>query len=160
PEIYIDDPFYTKAIHVRSLGDFTSAWDTVFLDLTYTDSPNNYVQTASSVLTKTSQFFDWTFPALTGSKGALSYSGRIKRQDGTILEIKSTPSANDTIYINEPGPPTAFMEVTIVPDLVDWTQIKLVTVKMSYSDGTPNDDQSTSIAVKPNAAPPPWRIRV
>lgn len=160
PEIYIDDPFYTKAIHVRSLGDFASAWDTVFLDLTYTDSANNYVQKAAPALTKANQFFDWTFPVLTGSKGTLSYSGRIKRQDGTILEIKPTTSTDDTIYINEPGPPQAFMDVTIVPDLLDWTQIKLVTVKMSYADGNQNDDQNTSIAVKPNAAPPPWRIKV
>ena len=158
PEIYIEDPFYTKAIHIRSLGDFATVWDTVFLDLTYTDNANNFVQKTSPALTKANQFFDWTFPVLNGSKGTLSYSGRIKRQDGTVLELKPTTSSDDTIYINEPGPPAAYMDVSIVPD-VDWTQVKLVTVRLSYADGSPNH-QNTSLVVKANATPAPWRIKV
>ncbi len=156
-QLYVDDPFYTKAIHVRSLGDLDKDISTIFVDLTYTDTTNNYVRNSSIALTKSIQFFDWTIPVLTGSTGKVGYSGKIKYQDNTEDDIPPSVAPSDTIYI---GDIAAYLDVTFIPDLVDWTKVKLVVVHLHYSDPANNIDESKSVPVKSGIAISNWKVKL
>jgi hypothetical protein len=158
PQLYVDDPFYTKAVHLRSLLDFVKDVDTIFVDLTYTDAANKVSRSQSIALTKAMSFFDWTFPAITGSAGQVTYSGRIKYQDTTEAPIPQTIATSDTIYLEDGG--VAFLDVTILPDLVNWSQVKLVTVSLQYADPANGIAESKSVPVKAGVSPGTWRVKL
>jgi hypothetical protein len=155
PQLFIDDPFYTKAVHVRSLLDFTRDVDTIFIDLTYTDSAQGLERSTSMALTRTNFFFDWTFPAVIGSSGEVSYSGMIKYQDGREQPIPHATAKSDTIYIDGA---MGFLDITVNPDLIDWTQVKLVTVRLEYVDSDNNIDEIKDLPIKAGLPPGTWRV--
>lgn len=157
-ELYIDDPFYTRAVHIRQLADFNAAVETIFVDVQYNDEANKYQQTTSFALSKSQPFFDWTFPALTGGKGVVSWSGRVKNQDGTSRDLGSTVATSDTIYI-DPDPGAAYLEVAIEPAMIDWTKVKLAVVEMSYA-GPTEENPNKSVAVKSGTTPGGWKLKI
>jgi hypothetical protein len=157
PELYVDAPFYTKALHVRPLGDFNKDIDTIFIDMTYTDAAHNYTQQKSMALTKATPFYDWTFPALTGSTGQIGYSGKIKFQDGTEEDIPQQTATSDSIYL---GSVAAVLAVTIEPSLIDWTTVKLVTVHVAYTDAANGIDEEKTVPIKSGVTPGIWSVKL
>lgn len=155
PQLFIDDPFYTKAVHLRSLLDFNHDVDTIFIDMTYTDNAHGLQRTQSFALTKTNFFYDWTFPAVVGSSGDVSYSGMIRFQDGHEQPIALTTAKSDTIYIDGA---TGFLEISIDPILVDWNLVKLVTVRLEYIDRDNNIDEIKDLPIKKDLPAGMWRV--
>ena len=131
--LFINDVFDgRKTIGIRGIGDFTSRIQTVFVNLEYRDTKNNYTQTRSQALSAASTFFDWTFPVISETEGQVTYSATIAYKDGTSETIPETVAETDTILL--PPPVEAFLEVMIVPDLIDWNQVRLVRVSLSYNN--------------------------
>jgi hypothetical protein len=118
------------------VGDFTGRIQTVFVDLAYNDATNSYTQSKSQALTGASQFFDWTFPVVDDDGGQVTYKAIVSYKDGTSDPVPPTVATTDTILL--PPITEAFLEVQVVTELVDWTQVRLVRLSLSYAD-PPND---------------------
>ena len=53
-----------------------------------------------------------------------------------------------------------FLTITVLPDLLDFTKLKLAKVSLPYTDGAATD-LAKDIVLRANAAPPPpWSIRL
>jgi hypothetical protein len=159
-QLYVDDPFFTKAIHLRGLGDFNSQIDTVFLDLKWTDAANKYEVSNSIALTKSQPFLEWTFLAISGSKGQVTYGGKIKMQNGSTVVVPSTVATSDTIFVS-PEEIGSWLDVNIEPALIDWAKVKLVIVELRYGGAT-DQTPTKSIAVKNGAKldSPAWHLGI
>lgn len=141
-QVFIDGPFTnTETINVRALGSFDTELDSVFLDMTYTDAGNNYTLQKSTALNKSNPFFDWSFGVIDSSAGQVTYSGSIKYKDGTSEDIAQTtlPAGRRLIEIGKVG---AIIKLLPIPDLIDWTQVKLVKVDAHYADPTNKIDKT------------------
>ncbi|HSX68689.1 hypothetical protein [Nocardioides sp.] len=129
-ELRINDPFgSTRTVQVRGFGDFENHIDAIFLDLSYVDQVNDFTQTKSVTLTKTSTFEDWMFPAILADGGTLTYSGNIRFRDGTVEAIPSTPVEGTTVMV---GDVVLFQPISVMADLVDWAVTKLVKVTLHH----------------------------
>ena len=157
--LYINDVFDgRRTVAVRGVGDFGSRISTVFVDLTYEDEANGYtLQSGSKALTAASQFFDWTFPVIDADAGKVTYKATVAYKDGTNQDIPPTEATSNTILL----PPTteAFLEVQLVTDLLDWTQVRLVRASLSYSDAEHLVAASKDYIFSPtNAANQVWKV--
>jgi hypothetical protein len=131
--LFINDPFSeTKTVGIRALGDLDKAVDTIFADFQYLDEANAYSQTTSVALSKSTPFIDWSFPVISATGGKVSYSGTIKYKNGTEENIPQTTAAKDTILIGPRIEDT--LEVQVLPDLLDFSQVKLVKTSLKYED--------------------------
>jgi hypothetical protein len=131
--LFINDVFGArKTVSLRGIGDFTSRINTVFVDLEYVDTTNNYTLTRSQALSSAMLFFDWTFPVINPDLGEVTYKATVSYKDGTSEDIPKTVAVSDTILL----PPVVedFLEVTLVTDLLDWEEVRLARVAMSYED--------------------------
>jgi hypothetical protein len=132
PQLFISDMFGgRKTVGVRGVGDFSKRIQNVFVNLTYADSRNKYVQTKSQALSAGTPFFDWTFPVISQTGGVVTYTATTTFQDFTSEDVSGTASS-DTILL--PAPAQAFLEVMVVTDLIPWDQVRLVRLSLSYSD--------------------------
>lgn len=130
--LFIQDPFGgRKTVGIRGVGDFAARISQVYLDLVYTDESNDYTQTQSVALSLDTPFFDWAFPVVSPTLGTVAYSGTVVFKDGTSEPVPLTTAPTDTILVPKPGD---ILEFTIIPDLVDWTAIKLAKVSLHYED--------------------------
>ena len=140
PNLFINDVFSAnRTISVNGVGDFNAHIANVFVDLLYDDAANNHHATRSVVLNAGSPMNRWVLPVISATGGELSYSGTVTFKDGSSDVIPRTVAESDTILL--PKPADAFLEVMILPDLVDWSAIKLATVKLTHTDpesGVPN----------------------
>jgi hypothetical protein len=136
PTLMINDVWNaTRTIGLRARGNFDTDVDSILIDLTYTDSANQYTQTKSVALTKDTKFFDWQFPVISETGGSVSYSGTIRYLDDREEAIPKTDTTDNTIIV---GPKiTGFLEVQVLPDMIDFGVVKLARVSLSYTD-TPN----------------------
>jgi len=162
-QLYINDPFSAnKTISVRAIGDLQSDIATIFLDLKYVDGTNNYNQTSSMALSKASPFLDWSFPVIDENTGKVSYSGSIQFQDGKVEDIKETETTKSTIMVGKARDENEFLQVQIVPDLLDFTQIKLAKVALHYVDAGNGVDVRKDLVIKKTdtSVPPPWVVRL
>jgi hypothetical protein len=114
------------------VGDFANRVQTVFVDLEYKDTGNNYAQTKSQALTAQSPFFEWTFPVINAAAGQVTYKAMVAYKDGTTDTVPVTIATGNTVLL--PPVVESYLEVQVVPDLVDWTQVRLARVSLSYSD--------------------------
>lgn len=161
-QLPINDPFSaTKTIGVRAMGDLQTDIATIYVDLKYWDEENQYSQTTSVALSKNSPFLDWTFPVISDIKGKVTYSGNIQFVDGRSEEIKETEATKLTIMVGKAKDPNEFLEVQVVPDLLDFTEVKLVKVSLHYAD-LPNSIDLRKDLILKNAttAIPPWSVRL
>jgi hypothetical protein len=132
-DLFVNDVFDArKTVSVRGVGDFTARIQNVFVNLEYVDAKNNYSLNRSQALSSASSFFDWSFPVIDPDGGEVTYSATVSYKDGTSQEIPKTVAKSDTILL--PPIVEAFLEVQLVPDLVDWEQVRLARVAMSYED--------------------------
>jgi hypothetical protein len=132
-QLYVNDPFSAnRTVSVRSKGDFDNRIDTLFLDFVYEDAANDYRQEKSFALSKAGKRFDdWTFPVISDKAGTLTYTGQILYKDGTSAAIPQKTVTGNTVL---EGEDVLQLSVEIVPDLIDWATVKLVTLQLEYSD--------------------------
>jgi hypothetical protein len=157
-KLFINDVFDgRKTVSVRGVGDFASRIQTVFVDLQYTDAANKYTQSKSQALSAASPFFDWTFPVIDVSAGQVTYKAQIAYKDGTTDEVPSAVATGSTIVL--PPAVAAFLEVQVVTDLVDWTQVRLARVSLSYADPDGGVSASKDFIFSPaNKANATWKV--
>jgi len=161
-QVYVGSPFGgRKSLHLRAMGDLQSDIGSIFVDVKYVDSTNNYTQSNSVALSKSTPFIDWTFPVIDDSTGTITYSGSIQFQDGQVQNIPETTATKDTIMVGRPKDDTEFLSVTVQPDLLDFSKLKLVKVALHYSD--PDHDMDSTkdfIITKSTTNAPTWTLRL
>jgi hypothetical protein len=132
-KLFINDVFDArKTISVRGVGDFTGRIQSVFVDLDYQDDVNSYAQNKSQALTSAAPFFDWSFPVIDERLGKVTYHATTAFKDGTTEEVPPTQATTSTILL--PPVVEAFLEVQVVTDLIDWSQVRLARLELLYSD--------------------------
>jgi hypothetical protein len=159
-KLFINDVFDARqTVAVRGVGDFTNRIQTIFVDLEYTDGTNNYTLTRSQALTGASPFFEWTFPVVNDKAGKVTYKATIAYKDGSNEILQPVVAASNTILL--PPAVEAFLDVQVVADLVDWTQVRLVRVALSYTDVDTNVSQSKDLIFSAtNKANTTWRVEL
>ena len=159
-QIYVGSPFGgRKTIHVRAMGDLQSDISTIFLDVKYADPDNNYNQSNSVALSKSTPFIDWSFPVIDDTAGTVTYSGSIQFMDGQVQNIAEATATKDTLLVGRAK--VEDLSVTVQPDLLDFTKLKLVKVALHYSDPD-NDIDSIKdfILTKATSNAPTWTLRL
>lgn len=157
PQLYINDPFVAmQTISLRAVGDLTNKISSIAVDLTYKDDANAYVQKKTMALSAASPFFDWTFPVLNETAGKVVYSVTINRTDGTSEDFPETVADRPTIRVGDIV--QSRLEVLVVPDLLDFTQIKLVQVSLSYADEANAIAAHKDIILKAGAINSTWTV--
>jgi hypothetical protein len=159
-KLFINDVFDARqTVSVRGVGDFTNRIQTIFVDLDYNDAANGYAQNKSQALTGASPFFEWTIPVISEKAGKVTYKATVAYKDGTNASLPPTVATSNTILL----PPVieAFLEVQIVADLIDWTQVRLVRVGLTYSDVDNDIAQSKDLIFSPaSKANTSWKIEL
>jgi hypothetical protein len=159
-QIFVNDPFSaTRTVGVRASGNLETKVDTIFVDLKYDDPTNHYAQTRSVALSKANPFFDWSFPVIDEDSGVVTYAAIVKFKDGHEEEIAATQAAKATFTV---GPKIAgFVKVDVIPDLLDFDQVKLAKVSLHYADPTHGIDESRDFIFKKGAATAQnWTIEI
>lgn len=158
-QLSINDPFSaTRTVGIRAAGNLETEIGTIFVDLRYTDAANGYTQTHSIALSKATPFFDWSFPVISETGGQIVYSGVVQFKDGTSEPIPETTTANNTIRVGKEI--ADFLEVQIVPDIVDWAQAKLVKVSLHYADQANGIDESKDFIFKNGTPGATWKQEI
>jgi len=131
-QLFINGPFSaTKTIHIRSLGDMDQDIVNIFVDLKYDDTANKYMMAQSFALNKANPFIDWSIPVINETGGKVVYSASIQHKDGTTEDIAETEVKTNTIAL---GKIPEMLQVQVLPDLIDFSSVKLVKVSLSYQD--------------------------
>lgn len=159
-KLFINDVFDgRKTVAVRGVGDFAGRIQTVFVDLEYKDPANNYSQSKSQALTAASPFFEWTFPVINATAGQVTYKAMVAYKDGSSDSVPVTAAASSTILL--PPVVEAFLEVQLVPDLIDWTQVRLARASLSYADPDNKVAASKDFIFSPtNKAATSWKVEL
>jgi hypothetical protein len=132
-ELYIDDPFTAmKTVGFRAVGDLDARIQSISLSAVYNDKVNDYKQMTAVTLSKSNPFFDWTFPVIDEDSGEVTYSGSINLLDSTMKDVPETVAKRAVVQVGEVIRDR--IHVDIVPDLIDWSTVKLVNVSLQYSD--------------------------
>lgn len=156
--LFINDVFDArKTIAVRGVGDFTGRIQTIFVDLEYVDEEHDYRQSRSQAINGASPFFEWAFPVIDDTAGKVTYKAMIAYKDGTTETIEPTEADSDTIIL--PPATAAFLDVQVITDLLDWTQLKLARVALSYTDPDNNISESKDLIFSPTKKDSvTWRV--
>lgn len=160
PQIIINDMWAaTRTVGVRATGDLENRVEAIFLDLNYADEANKYAQTKSVVLNQENPFVDWSFPVITETGGKVTYSGTIKYKDGTEEEVKPAETTKNTLLV---GPQVlGYLEVEVLPDLLDFDQIKLALIKLQYKDPAHGIDVKQDVKFRPGTTEPfQWKVEL
>jgi hypothetical protein len=153
---YVDDPFSaTRTVQLRTRGDFERRIDTIFVDLAYDDPVNNYRQTSSIALSKDKRFLDWTFPVVDERAGTVSYRAITTFKDGTSNEGTTQTLTGSTLLLGED---TATLTVKVIPDLMDWDEVKLASIELHYSDAANGIDERESFTFRKGAPEGKWEL--
>ena len=122
------------------MGDLDGDIDTIFGDFKYVDETNVYTKTTSIALSKANPFFDWSFPAIDPASGKVFYSGNIRFKNGQVEPIPDSDTSKDTILIGKKVEDT--LEVEVLADLLDFSQVRLAKVSLKYEDPANVDQQA------------------
>lgn len=159
-KLFINDVFDArKSIAVRGVGDFTGRIQTVFVDLEYNDTVNGYTQVKSQGLHKALPFFEWNFPVINETVGKVTYKAMVSYTDNTTEEVPVTEATSNTIVL--PPPVEEFLEIQLVTDLINWEEVRLVRVSLSYSDPDNRVSRSKDFIFSPsNKANTSWKVEL
>ncbi len=152
----IDDPFTanrTVSFRVGS-GNLDIDVTSITVEADYQEAANDYRQHKVVQLSKAAPFLDWTFPVIDEKGGVLTYSGSISFANGTSRDIPATTATHDVIKIEAVS--GGYLEITVAPDLIDWTKVKLVNVSLSYDGGAA--PARTDIRLKQGDAEKTWKV--
>ena len=148
----------TRTLSVRTKGDFDTHIDTLFLDFLYDDPANNLRQTKSFAFSKSGKRFeDWSFPVIDERSGKLTYTGNILYRDGSSAPIAEKVVTSNTVL---EGEDPLKLEVEVIPDLLDWTKVKMATVELSYEDAANDIKISKNYTFRKDAKPEKWSIDI
>lgn len=157
PQLYINDPFMAmKTVSLRAVGDLANKIASIDVDINYTDAENNYIQTKTMALSQATPFFDWTFPVISETAGKVVYSATINHKDGTSEDVAETVADRPTIRVGDIV--QARLEVEVVPDLLDFAQIKLVQVALSYTDAMNGIAEHKNLIIKGDSGTTAWTV--
>jgi hypothetical protein len=146
-ELRINDPFAsTRTVNIRGFGDFAGRIDTIFVDLKYVDTLNNYSQTKSVALNAGSTFDEWSFPAILPDGGTLTYTANIRYKDGSVEEVPESPIQSNTVMV---GDVQLLQKVEVMADLIDFAVHRLVKVSLSTTE--PGIGATTDLVFKAGA---------
>ncbi len=158
-QLFINGPFSaTKTIHIRSLGDMDQDIVNIFVDLKYDDTANKYMMAQSFALNKANPFIDWSIPVINETGGKVVYSASIQHKDGTTEDIAETEVKTNTIAL---GKIPEMLQVQVLPDLIDFSSVKLVKVSLSYQD-QPNgiDEKKDAIFKDATSSSVTWTVNL
>jgi hypothetical protein len=161
PNLFVNDVFGgRKTVNLRGIGDFTNRIQNVFVNLDYDDARNHYHQSKSHALSSASTSLDWTFPVVSEANGTVTYSATVSFKDGTPAEsIPKTEATTGTILL--PPPAQDILDVQLITDLIDWAQVRLARVSLSYADTENNVRFAKDIIFSPtNKANTNWKIEL
>jgi hypothetical protein len=160
PNLFINDVFGgRRTIGVRGVGDFVGRVQTVFVNLKFVDTKNEYTQVRSQALSAALQFFDWSIPVIDDTVGDVFYSATVAYKDGTSEEITERKAESDTILL--PPPVEAFLDVLMVADLLDWTRLRLARVSLHYDDTDHKITAAKDFIFSPTkSASQTWRVEL
>lgn len=154
--IFVNSPFSdVRKVTVNAIGNLETEIDSIFVDLEYVDPPNNYSVSTNGQLDKNTKFLPWSIPVIDHTAGTLTYSGMIRRKNGTTEEVPPTVATSNTINIGEKV--GELVIVTIDSELIDWTQVALVRVVLRYGTD-PATRQQKDLIVRENNPSPTWTI--
>jgi len=149
--LIVNDVFSAiKTVGLRARGNLETDVEVILVDLVYEDAVNKYTQTKSTALDSGNNFFDWTFPVISETGGKVTYSGTIKYRNNAEEDIPPTEATGNTILV---GPKIAgFLEVSVLPDLIDFDQVKLARISLHYTDSANAIDVKKDFTFKLGAA--------
>ena len=158
-ELYIDDPFSAiKTVAFRAVGDLEHDIQAITVDAVYEDPGNNYRQTIRKNLSSDNPAEDWSFPVIDDALGEVRWSATITFRNGTMRELPEKPAKRPTITI---GSGTVdFLEVAVVPDLMDWDKVKLVNVALKYVDADNDVNERIEMRFKSGDAEKTWKVPI
>ncbi len=159
-QIFVGDPFQAdKTVSVRSTGNFDGDIDTIFVDLKYRDETNDYNQSTSIALSSNQRFLDWTFPVVDETGGQVTYTETIQFADGTRKENPEKTADKQTILV---GVATSdeFLQVDVLPDLLDFDVVKLVKVTIHYADPANQIDDTKDLVFRKDSKAQQYKVRV
>ncbi|MFI5735478.1 hypothetical protein ACIA49_35540 [Kribbella sp. NPDC051587] len=135
--ISIDDPFRAlKTVTFVAVGDLQADIADISVQATYTEPDNDYQQTFGVNLSGTGKTFEtWTFPTIDEAKGTLSYQATIGHQDGTSEDVDVSDAKGTNFKLGRTFADK--LDVRIVPELLDWTKLKLVNISLRYEHSVP-----------------------
>ncbi|MEO5852253.1 MAG: hypothetical protein ABIQ15_07045 [Nocardioides sp.] len=157
--IAINDPFRgLRTITFRALGDLSSTIANISIQATWTEPTNEYKQETAVNLSIAMPFSEWHFPTIDENDGTLSYRATITKVDGTSKIIEEPDTKGTSIDVGEII--EAFLEVDVVPDLLDWTQVKLVNVSLKYDDDGADVHEAEELLFRQGDTTKSWRIPI
>lgn len=153
----VDDPFTSvKTVGFRAVGNLQTEISTILLSATYRDDAHDYTQEQNVNLSGAQPFFDWSFPVIDEETGKVTYSGTVNLADGTVRDVPETIAERSVI---QAGIVTAdFLEVSIVPDLVDWNLVKMVNASLSYKDSANSVNERADFLFRSGDSSKVWKI--
>lgn len=159
-QLYVNDPFSaTRNVSIRTKGDFETVIDTLFLDFVYVDDANDYRQEKSFAFSAAGKRFeDWSFPVISDKAGTLTYTGNIVYKDGRSPTVIAEKTVTSNTVLE--GEDVLKLTVELIPDLLDWNLMKLVTVTLAYSDPANGVDESDTFTLRKDAAPQTWTVNI
>jgi hypothetical protein len=153
--ISINDPFRAlKTVTFVAVGDLQNDIGEITVQATYAEPDNGYQQTFDVTLSgavNAMRFATWTFPTIDETKGKLTYQATIGHQDKTSEDVDVADAKGTRFELGRKFADK--LDVKLVPDLLDWTKLKMVSVSLRYDGSTPpkTDDflfKSTDTAAK------------
>lgn len=156
-DLYIDDPFSAvKTVSFRAVGDLENEISSITIEGVYVDDANNYRQRTTKNLSKDNTAEDWSFPVIDDTTGQVTYTATIMFANGTMKEMPETVAKRSTITV---GSGTVdFLEISVVPDLLDWDKVKLVNVALKYEDTANSVKERSELRFKSGDSEKMWKV--
>lgn len=158
--LIVDDPFSEiRSVTIRASGNLQDKVQTIFVDLSYTDTKNNYNLSKSVALDSNVPADEWRIPVIKGVQGAVKYSGLIRYFDGTEEPIAETVADRPTILV---GPSVReVLEIMVLPDFMfDNPDVRLVRVALSYSDPAHSVSERKDFTFRPGDGEQFWTVEL
>lgn len=156
-QVYVNDLIKAKrTIGVRAIGDLQARIASISVDLEYIDAANDDAQATSVVLSKSSPFFDWEIATATETGGTIRWRERVTFADGTSKAKDWQQASGNTVFVGELV--EAKLEVMVVPDLLDFSALKLVNVSLRYRDRGHDVDLRKDLLFKPGDEAKTWTV--
>jgi hypothetical protein len=156
-QVYVNDLLAARrTIGVRAIGDLQGRIGSIAIDLEYRDEANDDIQTISVMLSKSSPFFDWEIATKAETGGIVRWTERITFADGTSKAKDWQVATGNTVFVGELV--EAHMAVMVVPDLLDFSAIKLVNVSLRYRDQANDVDLRKDLLFRPGDEAKTWTV--
>lgn len=158
-QVAVNSPFRDhRSVNVQAAGNLDTEIESVLVDLTYTDTANDYTLSNSVILKKGSPSMEWVVPVIDLTTGVVTYSGSVKRFDGSVVAMPPTTATADTILVGEQF--AATFTVQVDPGIVDFTTVALVRVELRHG-ADPATAAARDAVVRDNVTlPPVWTVEL